>query len=297
MVMGPQRRHLSIILLSLTALRVGVSGQRGVVFVHGILSGPDEFDTLHKWISADFPDLNTTSLDAWNNMRSVEPMWRQVPAFQAQFLQAMESSPDGVVLICFSQGGLICRALLSLTHHNVETMIALSSPLAGQYGDTKWMQWFFHDIVQKDAYKILYTKAGQEFSVGNYWNDPHHHDMYLKEVQFLPLLNNETYNPNSTEYKQNFLRLKNLVLVGGPDDGIIGPWQSSQFQFYDKNDVVQPMANQTWYKNDAFGLRTLAEQGRIHSHVFPNIYHTHWPRTHDIYLKCIQPWLKPPAFP
>ena len=27
-------------------------------------------------------------------------------------------------------------------------------------------------------------------------------------------------------YKENFLRLKKLVLVGGPDDGVITPWQS-----------------------------------------------------------------------
>ena len=28
------------------------------------------------------------------------------------------------------------------------------------------------------------------------------------------------------EYKANFLRLKQMVLIGGPDDGVITPWQS-----------------------------------------------------------------------
>ena len=28
------------------------------------------------------------------------------------------------------------------------------------------------------------------------------------------------------EYKKNFLRLEQLVLIGGPDDGVITPWQS-----------------------------------------------------------------------
>ena len=26
--------------------------------------------------------------------------------------------------------------------------------------------------------------------------------------------------------KKNFLKLKRLVLLGGPDDGVINPWQS-----------------------------------------------------------------------
>jgi len=29
-----------------------------------------------------------------------------------------------------------------------------------------------------------------------------------------------------TASKENFLRLKNMVLVGGKDDGVITPWQS-----------------------------------------------------------------------
>ena len=28
------------------------------------------------------------------------------------------------------------------------------------------------------------------------------------------------------EYKKNFLKIKQLVLIGGPDDGVITPWQS-----------------------------------------------------------------------
>ena len=30
----------------------------------------------------------------------------------------------------------------------------------------------------------------------------------------------------SLDYKTNFLRIKKLVLIGGPDDGVITPWQS-----------------------------------------------------------------------
>lgn len=38
------------------------------------------------------------------------------------------------LLTTIFSGGLICRGILSTTQHNVDTFIALSSPLAGQYG-------------------------------------------------------------------------------------------------------------------------------------------------------------------
>ena len=39
--------------------------------------------------------------------------------------------------------------------------------------------------------------------------------------------------------KKNFLRIKQLVLIGGPDDGVIMPWQSSIFGFYDYNNNIK----------------------------------------------------------
>jgi len=35
-----------------------------------------------------------------------------------------------------------------------------------------------------------------------------------------------------------------LVLIGGPDDGVITPWQSSFFGFYDANETVLEMEEQ-----------------------------------------------------
>ena len=36
----------------------------------------------------------------------------------------------------------------------------------------------------------------------------------------------------SLEYKTNFLKLQQLVLIGGPDDGVITPWQSRWVKCY-----------------------------------------------------------------
>ena len=52
--------------------------------------------------------------------------------------------------------------------------------------------------------------------------DPHHIDEYVKECNFLPKLE----SPTNSSYRENFLKIQDLVMIGGPDDGVITPWQS-----------------------------------------------------------------------
>jgi len=84
----------------------------------------------------------------------------------------------------------------------------------------------FHQAVKKTVHRLFYTSAGQKYSVANYWNDPHHQTGYLKNSKYLPYIDNVIPTANSSTFKDNFSRLKQLVLIGGPDDGVITPWQS-----------------------------------------------------------------------
>ena len=52
--------------------------------------------------------------------------------------------------------------------------------------------------------------------------DPHHLDLYEKYNKFLRVIN----VPTNSSYKDNFVKIDKLVLIGGPDDGVITPWQS-----------------------------------------------------------------------
>lgn len=87
---------------------------------------------------------------------------------------------------------------------------------------------FFPTLVKEEAYKFFYSKVGQYISVANYWNDPHHQSLYLKHNKFLPFMNNEASAPFnlSSDHKSGITKLNKLVLIGGPDDEIIEPWQS-----------------------------------------------------------------------
>lgn len=59
----------------------------------------------------------------------------------------------GVTLLCYSQGGVICRAAVQmLSEHNIHTLITLSSPITGQYGITSFFSW----IVPFQDRRLLY---------------------------------------------------------------------------------------------------------------------------------------------
>ncbi|KAG7261892.1 hypothetical protein CRUP_006308 [Coryphaenoides rupestris] len=163
------------------------------------------------------PGTNVSVIDLFDRSSSLQPLWKQVEGFKEAIYPIMQNAEDGVHFICYSQGGLICRGILAtLPDHNVHTFISLSSPQAGQYGDTDYLKYLFPQFMKSNLFHL------------------------------------ERENPNSTEWKSNFLKIKKLVLVGGPDDGVITPWQSSQFGFYDNNETVVEIQHQEhirWHSN------------------------------------------------
>ena len=81
---------------------------------------------------------------------------------------------------------------------------------------------------------------------------------------------------NSSRFRDNLLELEKLVLIGGPDDDVITPWASSHFAFYDKNFTIVPMKERKIYLEDAIGLRTLDETGRLKIVTVPGVKHKDW---------------------
>ncbi|XP_058410664.1 epidermal growth factor-like protein 8 isoform X3 [Diceros bicornis minor] len=200
-----------------------------VIVVHGLFDSSYSFRHLLEYINETHPGTVVTVLDLFDGRESLRPLWEQVQGFGEAVAPIMAKAPQGVHLICYSQGGLVCRALLSvMDEHNVDSFISLSSPQMGQYGDTDYLKWLFPTSMRSNLYRICYSPWGQEFSICNYWHDPHHDDLYLNASSFLALINGERDHPNATAWRKNFLRVGRLVLIGGPDDGVITPWQSSR---------------------------------------------------------------------
>ncbi|XP_051262680.1 lysosomal thioesterase PPT2 [Dicentrarchus labrax] len=279
-----------LLLLLLTG--VCINGYKPVIIVHGIFDGPKQFETLSSFITKVHPGTEVSVIDLYDNMASLKPLWRQVRDFRKAVDSIMQKAPDGVHLLCFSQGGLICRALLAtLPDHNVHSFISLSSPQAGQYGDTDYLKWVFPDCMKKTVFRICYNRFGQKVSICDYWNDPHQRSRFLQSNSFLVMLNGERPHSDMKVWRENFLRIKKLVLIGGPDDGVITPWQSSHFGFYNNTESIVEMRNQDFYRNDIFGLKTLDARGDMSVCVHSGVKHVQWHSNFTVFRSCIEKWL------
>lgn len=181
-------------------------------------------------------------------------------------------------MLGYSQGGLLARTLTQFyPNHKVKKLISLSSPQAGQYGDA-FLHLIFPSLFARNAYELFYSRIGQKTSVGNYWNDPNQRELYLRYSDYLPYVNNEVLSTNSTMFRDNLLLLDQLILIGGPDDDVITPWQSAHFGFFKDGNIstVEPMHNRKIYKEDAIGLRALDEKKKLKLVTVPGIKHQAW---------------------
>lgn len=278
----------------LSSLILSTECYRHVIFMHGILAGKSEVKDFEMYLNQYHPGTNLSVIDKFQYLKSFAPLWKQVGDVRDLMAKIMSEHPEGVHLVCFSQGGLICRGVLeTMPTHNVINFISLSSPQGGQYGTTNYLAPILPHHWTKDYYKLFYTKQGQKWSIANYWNDPHEEKLFFKWSNYLAVINNQstTNNTFKPEFRENFLRLKNLVLVGGPDDGVITPWESSHFGVFNDQEKVVEMREQQLYKEDWFGLRTLDARRSLYFYNFSGVKHTDWHRNPLVFLKCIEPWL------
>ena len=129
------------------------------------------------------------------------------------------------------------------------------------------------------------------FTLCDYWRDPSHEHLYLRSTSYLTYLNNQVVHTRSEDFKRNFLDLERLVLIGGPKDGVVSPWQSAFFGFFDSKMDVKPFYEQGFYINDTFGLRTLERERKVNISIWSDVKHSEWLTSYDVYKSSIKPFL------
>ncbi|XP_016963178.1 lysosomal thioesterase PPT2 homolog [Drosophila biarmipes] len=269
----------------------GSLAYKPVVILHGILSGAESMSSLVREIEEFHPGTIVYNCDKFSGWYSLENAWRQVDQVRDYLNEVGKLHPEGIIVLGYSQGGLLARAAIqSLPDHNVKTFISLSSPQAGQYG-TSFLHLIFPDLAAKTAFELFYSRVGQHTSVGGYWNDPQRQELYMKYSEFLPLINNEKRSSNSTSFKMGMVRLNRLVMIGGPNDDVITPWQSSHFSYYDENMDVIPFNKRKIFTTDSIGIKTLQEAGKLIIVVKPNVHHLAWHTRTDVIHEVIMPYL------
>ncbi|EDV22848.1 uncharacterized protein TRIADDRAFT_28251 [Trichoplax adhaerens] len=269
-----------------------IEGTRPLVIIHGLFEYSSSLSSLKHMITKAFPKIQIYIPDLFPGYFSVwTPLWKQVESFN-EYLKPIfaNTTKNGINLLCFSQGGIICRGILqTASNHTVRNFISLSGPLMGQFGGKNFkiiVTWVVNLSTSDTKKSIFYSIYGQKLiSIANFWNDPHHQKLYLKYVTYLTALNNQTCHSSSQVFKSNFLKVKKVILIGGPDDGVITPWQSSQFGFYDKHLKII-------YIKDFIGLRSIDKRNDLHLFTIGGVKHKNWHTNATVFNCCIRPFLK-----
>ncbi|XP_026324496.1 lysosomal thioesterase PPT2 homolog [Hyposmocoma kahamanoa] len=282
---------LYILVFALAICVVPSFTYKPVVLIHGIMTGSGTMEMIGHRIKEKHPGTIIYNVNRFEGWSSLETMWHQVLEIGNDVANYSSLHPEGINVIGYSQGGLVARGIVqTFPNISIDTFISLSSPQAGQYG-AGFLHLVFPGLVKDTAFELFYSRVGQHTSVGNYWNDPYHQNLYETYSVYLPYINNHVSSAKSTDFKSNLLRLQRLVLIGGPDDNVITPWQSSQFGYYDSKENVIEMRSQDIYLEDRIGLRELDESGRLQLVTVSGVNHYNWHMNVTVIDNCLLPYL------
>ncbi|ESP00518.1 hypothetical protein LOTGIDRAFT_186317 [Lottia gigantea] len=175
----------------------------------------------------------------------------------------------GYNAIGFSQGGQFLRAVAQrCPTPGMNNLVSVGGQHQGVYGfprcpgDNSTLCDYVRKLLNIGAYYEYFIICS--LVQAEYWQDPLNMAEYREKSVFLADINQERVkNP---VYKENLLKLKNLVLVKFLQDTMVDPKESEWFGFYKEGQGKQILTmNQTQlYKEDWLGLKKLNETGRLH---------------------------------
>jgi hypothetical protein len=109
---------------------------------------------------------------------------------------------------------------------------------------------------------------------------------------FPPLTRNSQVNStDSVRFKNNFCRVGNHSYFGSPADGVLSPWSTSLYGFFDKNMSYIPMESQAVFQDDLFGLQTMFDAGRLGRTEVAGVFHTDWLFQQNVFETYVLPLL------
>lgn len=254
-----------------------------VVFMHGMGATSENMMILGRKYLKFVADMTGEEIYHKSVEIGIGPVDSVLRTFGAQtrmFAEAVRADPklaDGFDLVCHSQGGVICRGYVELYNDPpVRNLLTLVSPNAGEYGG-------LHDDCPIIGYNpllvfllslIAYDPVMQDhLSIAGYWRDPYQVQRYRENCSFLPLLENERDYDDLR--RQRVESLNRWIMVGTTVDEMIRPWGSSIGDFYQDgaDAIVIPLEGRAVYKSNAYGIRTLNEEGKLIRVVSSNITH------------------------
>ena len=97
-----------LVLTMFMMLMGGVAPFRPVILMHGILSSAKHMERLASFIKSAHPGTEVLNVDIYPDFDSAAPMWQQLLTLEATVRPLMKKHPQGVNMVCFSQGTYAC---------------------------------------------------------------------------------------------------------------------------------------------------------------------------------------------
>ena len=79
-----------------------------MIIFHGIFSKAEDMEDLVGLIQRDHPGTEVHNIDGFDDLKSMTEMWKQVASIKSKMMPIFNSTTDGVNMICFSQGKVVC---------------------------------------------------------------------------------------------------------------------------------------------------------------------------------------------
>ncbi|KAI9261954.1 Alpha/Beta hydrolase protein [Helicostylum pulchrum] len=199
-------------------------------------------------------------------------------------LSSIPELMNGFNAIGFSQGGLLLRTYVERCNRPaIHRLITFGSPHGGVSDIPNCMnpRDFTCRLMRSMVKSGVYSNYIQNRIIqAQYYRDKG----YLEKNQFLPFINNELVDEKNESYKENIQSLDKLILIRFSEDVMIKPGFSAWFWIDNDQGELVPLQNQTLYKNDWLGLKSLNNQGRLEFLVCPGQHM----QISDEYLKSIE---------
>lgn len=263
-----------------------------IIFLHGINGHASEFEDIMRLIRGKFGKNAPTmhSIGICDGACSLRPLPKQrdelIDYLVSNAADLRIDGEEGFNFVGHSQGGLLARAVIQKLPSSlrVRRFISLASPQKGQYGECKQGRSGLGPEIEKKMARPIgwiafYNYLAQsELSVANYWNDPRHGHLFLREASLLPELNGYVDGEDMANQKSSFLRVERAIFLGSSDDDCINPPLSSIFEYVDAEGNATSLDESLEYAQDTFGLQTMHKEGRLVLQNWPGNTHMSWIR-------------------
>ncbi|CAL6082383.1 Palmitoyl-protein_thioesterase [Hexamita inflata] len=179
-----------------------------------------------------------------------------------------------VDIVGYSQGGLAGRAYTQLYsgfknnyYPQVRKLISLAGVQGGFYCDVTCVNFTGLTGFFKTTYRIpsvVYSSSVQmRYTPAAFWRDPYHFETYGRICNTLAQINGECVDQTVSTGRERFIRLQKLYTFYSLTDEALLPPSSGNFGTYEPvSGKYIDVKDNTVYKNDNFGLKTLDESGR-----------------------------------